>query len=192
MSQINLLPWRALRKQQQQQRFLGLLALVSLLMLGMLWIINSWIVQQTSLQQQKNHTLTQQITALQQQLHASKAVGLERKQLITRIDLIAQYQQQRNLSVWLFNQLAALVPDAVSLERISLAEQRLQLSGHTRDATALAAMLRKFEQVPALEQARLHSLISEEQLVQEASPLAQFSLQVAINPKTELIGQTQP
>lgn len=193
MSQINLLPWRALQKRQQQQRFLGLLALVSLLMLGLLWAISSGIAQQTTLQQQVNQTLTQQITALQQQLHASKTVGLARNQLATRIELIAYYQQQRNLSVWLFNQLATLVPDTVSLQRLSLAEQRIQLSGHTRDASALAAMLRKFEQIPALQQARLVSLISEEPPLQASSSLAQFSLQVAINPEAELLPwQTQP
>lgn len=193
MSQINLLPWRALKKRQQQQRFLGLLALVSLLMLGLLWAISNRIAQQTTTQQQVNQTLTQQVTALQQQLHASKSIGLARKQLVTRIELIAHYQQQRNLSVWLFNQLAALVPDTVSLQRLSLAEQRLQLSGHTQDASALAAMLRKFEHVPALQQARLDSLISEEPPRYASRSLAQFSLQVAINPEAELLSwQTQP
>lgn len=192
MSQINLLPWRALRKQQQQKRFLVILALVSLLMWGLVWMINNWIVQQITLQQQANQVLTQQIGGLQQQLQTRKAVGLQRQQLVTRMELITHYQQQRNLSVWLFNQLARLVPDDVSLQRISLVEQHLQLSGHVRDATALAAMLRKLEKTPALEQARLDSLIHEEDKTSEQRSLAQFSLQVAITADADLTQQVQP
>lgn len=110
MSNINLLPWRALHQARLTQRIVRQLIMVSVLMVAILGTALHYIKQQTERQQWRNSQLLQASTALDAKLAAIERVQVQERELSQRRDLIAELQGSRTQALRLFIQLPTGYP----------------------------------------------------------------------------------
>ncbi|PSJ44997.1 fimbrial assembly protein [Zobellella taiwanensis] len=177
MSNINLLPWREGLRARQKRQFLLLLAGAAALTLALMLAINLWIHRLIAHQQERNQFLQTETVRLDQVLGDIRLIKEQRAQLIERMRLIDGFQQRRNFSVRLFNQMPALVPPGVYLSEVSVAGDRLELNGKTEAYPRVASMIRAMEATPWLSEPRLSSIFASDS---QPISLSQFAMQVRI------------
>ncbi|MCH1579223.1 MAG: pilus assembly protein PilN, partial [Luminiphilus sp.] len=88
MSNINLLPWRQLRRQQRQQQFLVALGIT---VLGAALSILTWDLTVNHLvdqQQNRNQYLREHILLLDQEVSEIRELQQKRNQLVERMEII--------------------------------------------------------------------------------------------------------
>ncbi|MFH7564545.1 PilN domain-containing protein [Oceanimonas smirnovii] len=182
MSRINLLPWRQARVTRQRKRFMLQLALASALTLLAMALLNVRLTQEITRQQARNHYLQTEINQLDQALGEISTIRQQREQLLERVRLIDELQQQRAFSVHLFNQMPELVPPGVYLNSLKVSSEHLELAGKTKAYPRVAAMLRRMEASRWLTRPRLSAIYA---AGDGDIPLSQFSMNVMVTPQGE-------
>lgn len=173
MSNINLLPWRDGVRARQKKQFLVTLAVAALATVGLMLLGNAWIHRQIAQQQERNQFLQTEAVKLDQVLGEIRHIKEQRIQLLERMRLIDAFQQRRNFSVKLFNQMPELVPPGVYLSSMNVAANRIDVVGKTEAYTRVANMIRQIEETGWLGEPRLSSIFAS-----DAQPIAlsQFSM----------------
>lgn len=187
MSNINLLPWRAQHQTRQKKRFIGQLALVSVLTMAAILVTTHQIKQQALAQQLRNAQLLQASAELDEALRHIEQARQQSQQLSARSDLITQFQQRRSQAVRLLNQLPTWLPAGVRLDSVHLAQQALELKGQAQSYHQLSLLVQHIEQAAWLSKPRLqaHALPSDTRIADQAVT-KQFSLQLSI-PEPDMI-----
>lgn len=182
MSRINLLPWRKARTAKQKKRFLLHLALASVITVLVAGLVNARLAQLIIHQQERNRYLQTEINQLDQALGEISTIRQQREQLLKRVRLIDELQQQRAFSVRLFNQMPELVPPGVYLSSLDVTRDRIELAGKTEAYPRVAAMLRSMEASRWLSNPRLSAIYAASG---GGMPLSQFSMSVMVTPQGE-------
>lgn len=129
MNLINLMPHRHRRVQQRRRRFyagLGLSVLAAcVLVLGASFTLERLHAQQLA----RNAMLEQARAALQKQEAQVRQLQGEIGLLQQRQATASALQQQRNVSVAIFNELARLTPAGVTLTQVRQNDLKLMISG---------------------------------------------------------------
>lgn len=129
MNLINLMPHRHRRLQQRRRRFmlgLGMSVLVS----AVLVLAASFTLERLHAQQvARNELLLQAKVALQRQEAQVRQLQAEIAVLAQRQATASALEQQRNVPVALFNELARLTPPGVLLSSMRQSDMKLVLTG---------------------------------------------------------------
>lgn len=129
MNLINLMPHRHRRVQQRRRRFYAGLGL-SVLVACVLLVGASFTLERLHAQQQSRNAILEQARAsLQKQESQVRQLQGEIGVLQQRQATAASLQQQRNVSVAIFNELARLTPAGVALTQIRQNDLKLMISG---------------------------------------------------------------
>ena len=99
MTKINLLDWRAARREKRRQEFvarmgLGVVAALGLVALGWMMMGNA-----VSRQQERNSYLTQQIAEIDQKIKEIEELEKVKQNLLARMRVIEQLQSSRSATV---------------------------------------------------------------------------------------------
>ncbi len=186
MSNINLLPWRESVKAGQKKQFMMILSVASLITVTVMLVANMWINQQTARQQQRNQFLQNETAKLDVILGEMRDIRDKRLELLERMTLIDRFQQRRNVSVRLFNQLPELVPPGVYLSSLNVVDNRIDIVGKTEAYPRVAHMIRDVERRDWLYEPRISSIFSSDM---QPIALSQFSMQLKVREHTP--GATQ-
>ncbi|GHA05730.1 PilN domain-containing protein [Oceanisphaera arctica] len=181
MSNINLLPWRESVRAAQKKQFMVILSVASLITVSVMLVANMWINQQTARQQQRNQFLQSETAKLDLILGEMSNIREQRLKLLERMNLIDSFQQRRNLSVRLFNQLPELVPPGVYLSSLNVVNNQIDIVGKTEAYPRVANMIREVERRDWLYDPRLSSIFASD--VQPIA-LSQFSMQLKVREHT--------
>ncbi|ART81963.1 hypothetical protein CBP31_04400 [Oceanisphaera profunda] len=182
MSNINLLPWRAQHQARQKKRFIGQLALVSVLTVAAILVTTHQIKQQALAQQLRNTQLQQASAELDEALRHIEQVRQQSQQLSARSDLIGQFQQRRSQAVRLLNQLPTWLPAGVRLDSVHLAQQALELKGQAQSYHQLSLLVQQIEQAVWLSKPRLQAqALPGDARISDQALTKQFSLQLSIS-----------
>lgn len=155
MSNINLLPWRALQEAKQKRRVLLQLGLVVALSIATVWAAAQVIRWQTQHQQLRNNQLQQASTELDGALHQLELIRQQEQQLKQRFGTLEQLQLGRHQAVHLFNQLPRWLPSGVRLDSVQLNQQQLALKGQAQSYAQLSLFVQQIEQTVWLSEPRL-------------------------------------
>jgi type IV pilus assembly protein PilN len=139
---INLLPHREERRRQRKQTFfvgLGLAAAAGAAGAGLWYTV---LQQMTSAQQQRNSFVQAEITRLDAQIKDIANLRAEIDALKARQKSVEDLQTDRNMPVYLLDELVRQTPEGVYLTSIKQAGQQVTVSGVAQTNERVSEMLR--------------------------------------------------
>ena len=141
---INLLPHREAARKRRRETFfatLGLAALVGALICVALY---SWYVAQIDSQRARNTFLQSEITRLDGQIKDIAALQAEITALKARQTAVEDLQGNRNLPVYLLNEMVKQLPDGVYINSLKQENQIVLLTGVAQSNERVSELLRNF------------------------------------------------
>ncbi|AWN73751.1 PilN domain-containing protein [Legionella anisa] len=145
MTQINLLPWRELKREQEKKLF-TLMLLVSIVASAfVVFLINSYASGLVSNQVTRNQMLQKEINTMDAQIKEIKNLQKAREMIISRMSVVQHLQSTRTLMVHLFDELINITPSGVYLTQVEGKNDVITLSGYTESNTFVSILMRNIE-----------------------------------------------
>jgi type IV pilus assembly protein PilN len=160
MARINLLPWRAELRKQQQKEFLLAIFLAILLTLGILFFVHSHVASLIDYQNRRNEFLQSEISMLDQKIAEIQELETKKKRLLAKMEVIQQLQSSRPEIVHLFDELARTMPDGVHLTDLTQSDKSLTVNGIAQSNARVSAYMRNLESSPWLREPLLNIIES--------------------------------
>ena len=145
MVRINLLPWRAERRERRKKQFMIMLVAAALSGLVLWFLIDRYYAAQISGQEQRNAYIQDEIKKLEKQIEAIKELDKKKARLLGRKAAIEELQASRSQMVHLFDSLVRTIPDGVVLTGIKQAGTKLTLEGLAQSNTRVSNYMRQLE-----------------------------------------------
>ena len=139
---VNLLPHREAARKRKRELFftmLGISALVGGLICGAVF---SWYQARISSQKDKNMVLKTEITRLEGQIKEIAGLQQEITALRARQNAVEDLQGNRNLPVYLLDELVKQLPDGVYITSMKQDNQTVQLTGVAQSNERVSELLR--------------------------------------------------
>lgn len=181
MIRINLLPHRAEKRKALRQQFFALCGLVATLAAAIWFVGYSFIATQIENQTEKNDFLKKEITVLDQQIEEIKKLKEQTDLMLSRKQVIEALQANRSETVYLFNELARLLPDGVYLRSIKQEQQKITLVGYAQSNARVSTLMHNLEESPVLEKPILIEIKAATVAKQRVS---EFSLTIQLTRQT--------
>lgn len=155
---VNLLPWRAMRRTQTLR--LRIMISIAMLIIGLCagGIIAHTIQTLTAEQTVRNQRLEAAIFSLDQRIVAIDDLQGTRKRLTERIATLQTLADDREQALQRFAEIAAIVPESITLTHWSLERGHADLSGMASGIKPIAALLSALEEVNGYAEATLLSI----------------------------------
>ena len=145
MPTINLLPWREELRKERQRNFAVSAAAAVLLAIGGVVLAKNTADGMIDYQTQRNKTLQDEITRLEQQIGEIDDLEARKERLLGRMRVIEKLQRSRPEIVHLFDELARTVPNGVHLETVKQTGGRVTISGKAQSSTRVSAYMRNID-----------------------------------------------
>ena len=145
MAQINLLPWREARRQELKREFLGTLALVLGLGIGLVLLADRVVNAQIDHQNARNQYLSENIKELDKAVEEIKELQKRRNQLLDRMRVIQELQGNRPIIVRVLDQLVRTIPDGVFYTDLKTADKKISISGIAESNNRVSSLMRRLE-----------------------------------------------
>ncbi len=146
MTRLNLLPWRQLRRKEQDRQLLsigiGMVILMGLIVFYVYVNVNSRIHDQNL----RNQYLTAQINKLDKQIQAIRKLKQERQALIARMHVIEHLQADRTQIVHVFDSLVRRLPPGIYLTSFIQQGSAFTISGVAQSNARVSAFMRQLDQ----------------------------------------------
>jgi type IV pilus assembly protein PilN len=139
---INLLPHREAARKRRRDAFyaaLGTSALVGGIVAGAIYL---WYAAQISNQQSRNQLLQHEITRLEGQIKDIASLQAEIAALRARQQAVEALQADRNMPVYLLNELVKQLPDGVYILNLKQDNQTVSLQGVAQSNERVSELLR--------------------------------------------------
>jgi type IV pilus assembly protein PilN len=139
---INLLPHRDEKRRQRKQAFYA--GLIASALLGVA-IVGGWMYglkQMTSAQQERNEFLKQEIAQLESQIKDIATLKAEIESLKARQKAVEDLQTNRNIPVFLLDELVKHTPEGVYLTNIKQIDQVVTVNGVAQTNERVSELLR--------------------------------------------------
>jgi type IV pilus assembly protein PilN len=139
---INLLPHREAARKRRRDAFyaaLGTSALVGGIVAGAIYL---WYAAQISNQQSRNQLLQHEITRLEGQIKDIASLQAEISALRARQQAVEDLQADRNMPVYLLNELVKQLPDGVYILNLKQDNQTVSLQGVAQSNERVSELLR--------------------------------------------------
>ncbi|STX28251.1 type IV pilus assembly protein PilN [Legionella beliardensis] len=148
MTDINLLPWRERRREQEKKKFLTLLLGATFIGIGIVMLINYYVHDLINIQTARNQRLQDEINTFNRQIIEIKQLKEVRAGLISRMKIIQGLQARRTLTVYLFDELIKVVPDGIYLTQVTREGDKVTLQGYSESNTNVSILMRNIERSP--------------------------------------------
>lgn len=148
MTEINLLPWRERRREQEKKSVMSLFLLSFVVAVGLVLLINSYVGSLYDSQVARNKRLQDEITSLDGQIIEIKKLKEVRDDLISRMVIVQGLQARRILIVHLFDELIKVLPDGVYLTEMKRVNDTITLQGYSESNTNISILMRNIQKNP--------------------------------------------
>ncbi len=139
---INLLPHREARRQQRKQAFFAGIGMAAFVGAGVVLLWYTFVNTQISAQEEHNQFLTSEIKRLDAQIADVATLKAEIGALKARQKAVEDLQADRNMPVYLLNELVKQVPEGVYLTSIRQAGQQVGITGVAQTNERISEFLR--------------------------------------------------
>ncbi len=139
---INLLPHREARRQQRKQAFFAGIGFAALIGAAIVLIWYTIVNSQIGAQEDRNQFLNAEIKRLDAQIADVATLKAEIEALKARQKAVEDLQADRNMPVYLLNELVKQTPEGVYLTSVRQTGQQVQLSGMAQTNERISEMLR--------------------------------------------------
>jgi type IV pilus assembly protein PilN len=173
MAHINLLPWRAALRKEQQRQFISITffaaAFVGLVVLYVHLHLAGLIEQQ----EHRNKFLNDEITELNRKIREIQDLESTKSKLLARMNVIEHLQRSRPHVVHLFDQIARTLPEGVYLTSLEHRGAALNLQGMAQSNARVSTYMRNLDGSPWLGDPRLEVIQTRER---ESTRVSEFTL----------------
>lgn len=186
---VNLLPHREAARKHRREAFfvaLGIAALAGGLFCGAIY---SWYQARISQQQEKNSFLKTEITKLENQIKEIAGLQQEIAALRARQNAVEDLQGNRNLPVYLLDELVKQLPDGVYITSMKQDNQIVALSGVAQSNERVSELLRNLgNNSPWLTRPELIEITGRSMAVgsRDQRRVANFSMRVGLRRATDV------
>lgn len=145
MTDINLLPWRELKREQEKKAFFLQIALGVVCAVIVVLLANYYVNHIIENQRNRNQILELEIKKLEKQIKEIEEIKKLRQALIARMIIIQNLQATRILTVRLFDELIKIMPDGVYLTRMERQGDKITLLGYAESNSNISQLMRNIE-----------------------------------------------
>lgn len=145
MTEINLLPWREQKREQEKKMFTTMLLIGVTAAAVVVFLINSYASYLVSNQTERNQILQKEINILDDQIKEIKALKQIRDGLISRMSIVQNLQSTRTLMVHLFDELIKVVPTGIYVTKLERQNDIVTVWGYTESNTNISLLMRSIE-----------------------------------------------
>ena len=139
---INLLPHREARRQQRKQAFFAGIGMAVLVGAGIVLLWYTAVNTQIGAQEEHNQFLTSEIKRLDAQIADVATLKAEIEALKARQKAVEDLQADRNMPVYLLNELVKQTPEGVFLTSIKQGGQQVAITGVAQTNERISEFLR--------------------------------------------------
>lgn len=141
-TRLNLLPWRDIKRRQQDRQLLTM-AIGFWVLMGLLdFYVFAHVSNLTEKQNKVNEYLQQEITKVEKEIKEIADLKKQRQDLIARMNVIYQLQGDRSRIVRVFDELVRKLPDGVYLTSLKQTVGGLSLQGVAQSNARVSALMR--------------------------------------------------
>jgi type IV pilus assembly protein PilN len=145
MAQLNLLPWRELRRKELNTQVRNIAIGIAILMAGLVYWAYLFMGGMIDEQDQRNSFLEQEIKKVEKELKEVNAVKKKKSQLIARMEVIQKLQSDRTRMVKLFDGLARNLPKGMYLSLFEIKGAKISLKGSADSNGTISKFMRMIE-----------------------------------------------
>ncbi|HHF7365044.1 TPA: PilN domain-containing protein [Legionella bozemanae] len=145
MTQINLLPWRELRREQEKKLFTAILLACIVAAAFIVFLINSYASGLVRNQVTRNQILQKEINSMDAQIKEIKNLQKAREMMISRMSIVQHLQSTRTLMVHLFDELINIIPSGIYLTQVEGKNDVITVSGYTESNAFVSILMRNIE-----------------------------------------------
>lgn len=141
-TRINLLPWREMRRKEQDRQLLTIAVGAWILMGVIIFYAHVHVTALIENQNRRNEFLNQEIAKVEQEIKEIAELKKKRADLIARMNVIYQLQGDRAKVVHLFDELARKLPDGIYLSSLNHSGSNIGLRGVAQSNARVSALMR--------------------------------------------------
>lgn len=145
MTEINLLPWREKKREQEKKQFTIFLLIGLIMAVVVVFLIDYYAKNLVDRQTQRNQRLKDEITQLEKQIKEISEIKKLRQALIARMTIVQNLQATRALTVRLFDEIIKIMPDGVYLNHVERVGDKVTLLGYAESNTNISLLMRHIE-----------------------------------------------
>lgn len=155
MAKINLLPWRAERRERRKREFFAQLVVAAIAAVVLVALWGFWTSMRIDNQNDRNTYLQGQIQQLDAKITAIKNYQKEKDHLLARKRIVEKLQASRSQMVHLFDQMVDTIPAGARLTGLKQQGDKLTLDGVAQSNATVADFMRNIEASPWMGPAQL-------------------------------------
>ncbi|MDH5648432.1 MAG: PilN domain-containing protein [Gammaproteobacteria bacterium] len=183
MTRLNLLPWREIRRKEQDKQLLSLMIFVCVLMGLAVFYAHLHVSGLIDNQNARNNFLNQEIAKVDKQIEEIKDLKKRRAALISRMEIIYRLQGDRTQVVHLFDELVKRLPEGIYFSSLDQKGKNLTIKGVAQSNARVSALMRNLEESNWLTEPKL-KVINVKQTKKTTEKVSQFDLTVTQTDKS--------
>ena len=145
MADINLLPWRSEKRRLHRKQWIGCLLLGGAGVVGMLWVMNDWVLLRVATQTARNERLNHEISRLKHEVSEIEVLKTTRQALVQKMRVLEALQANRGITVLLLDGLMTIMPDGVFLNRVIREGDTVIVSGYAKSNRLVSELMRRIK-----------------------------------------------
>lgn len=146
MTQINLLPWREIKREQAKKNVIMLLLCSLVGVVCVVFFINQSVSSLVAEQIIRNQQLQGEINRLNTRIVAIKKLKLLREDLMSRMNIVHSLLTTRTLAIHLFDELITVLPEGIYLTNIKRTADRINIQGYSESNSHVSILMRNIQQ----------------------------------------------
>lgn len=144
-TRINLLPWRQLRRKEQDRQLLSIGVGAWILMGLVVFYAHLHVTGLIENQQKRNEFLEKETKKVDEQIKEIRELQAARAALLARMRVIQQLQMDRTQVVHMFDDLVRKLPEGVYLTSLKQAGPIITLTGNAQSNARVSAFMRNLD-----------------------------------------------
>jgi type IV pilus assembly protein PilN len=145
MTKINLLDWRAERREQIKQRFIAMMGIAVVVAASIFGVTYLMMKNAIDLQNDRNEYLKQQIADVDQKIKEIQELEKVKNNLLARMRVIEELQASRSATVHFFDELVNTLPEGVTLTSIKQAGNLVTVEGAAESNGRVSTYMKNLE-----------------------------------------------
>lgn len=175
MAHINLLPWRAERRNQQQREFTAIAIFAAIVSAVVVFFVHTYMNGLIAYQNERNQYLRNEITILDKKIDKIKALDKTKRSLLNRMKIVEQLQASRPGVVHMFDQMVTTLPPGLYLTSFVQRGKSLRINGVAESNARVSSYMRNLDDSPWFSNAKLEIVQTKDTSI---GKLSEFKLTV--------------
>lgn len=144
-TRLNLLPWREMKRREQDRQLLTIAVGAWVLMALIVFYAFLHVSALVENQQKRNQYLQSEIKKVEDDIKEIANIKRQRQDLIARMNVVYQLQADRTRVVRVFDELARRLPQGIQFTSMILSGGKLELHGVAQSNARISALMRNLD-----------------------------------------------